>query len=86
MRKTKPAGKQKRCAPKRVDWKALEIVHPDAVSFILIPRRDEAVATKHAVMVVVARPSPLAWAAGTHVVTAATTAFRADRDGRRRAV
>ena len=25
-----PAGEQKRSVPKKVDWKALEIVHPDA--------------------------------------------------------
>ena len=30
MNKQKPAGKQKRSVPKRMDWKALEIVHPDA--------------------------------------------------------
>jgi hypothetical protein len=30
MNKKKPTGKQKRSMPKREDWKALEIVHPDA--------------------------------------------------------
>ena len=30
MRAKKPTGKQKRSVPKKVDWKALEIVHPDA--------------------------------------------------------
>jgi hypothetical protein len=30
MRANKPTGKQKRSVPKKVDWKALEIVHPDA--------------------------------------------------------
>ena len=30
MSRNKPAGKQRRSAPKKVDWKALEIVHPDA--------------------------------------------------------
>ena len=30
MRKKKPAGKQKRSAREKVDWKALEIVHPEA--------------------------------------------------------
>ena len=30
MNKKKPTGKQKRSIPKREDWKALEIVHPDA--------------------------------------------------------
>jgi transposase len=30
MRRKKPAGQQKRSVKKKVDWKALEIVHPDA--------------------------------------------------------
>src|SRR5437764_13335591 len=30
MRAKKPTGKQKRSVQKKVDWKALEIVHPDA--------------------------------------------------------
>jgi len=30
MRRKKPTGKQKGSAPKKVNWKALEIVHPDA--------------------------------------------------------
>ena len=30
MSKKKPTGKQKESAPKRVDWKGLEVVHPDA--------------------------------------------------------
>src|SRR5262244_2009552 len=30
MRRKKPTGKQKGSAPKKVDWKALEIVHQDA--------------------------------------------------------
>ena len=30
MRANKPTGKQKRSVPKKVDWKALEVVHPDA--------------------------------------------------------
>jgi hypothetical protein len=30
MRSQKPAGKQKRSVQKKVDWKALELVHPDA--------------------------------------------------------
>ena len=30
MSSKKPTGKQKGSAQKRVDWKALEIVHPDA--------------------------------------------------------
>jgi hypothetical protein len=30
MRANKPTGKPKRSVPKKVDWKALEIVHPDA--------------------------------------------------------
>lgn len=30
MRSKKPAGKRKESAPRKVDWKALEIVHPDA--------------------------------------------------------
>jgi len=30
MNKKRPTGKQKRSVPKRVDWKALEVVHPDA--------------------------------------------------------
>jgi hypothetical protein len=30
MRAKKLSGKQKRSVPKKVDWKALEIVHPDA--------------------------------------------------------
>lgn len=30
MSRQKPAGKQKRSVQRRVDWKALEIVHPDA--------------------------------------------------------
>ena len=30
MNKNKPTGKQKKSVPKKVDWKALEIVHPNA--------------------------------------------------------
>ena len=30
MRVNKPTGKPKKSVPKKVDWKALEIVHPDA--------------------------------------------------------
>ena len=30
MRKKKPAGKQKESAREKVDWKALEVVHPEA--------------------------------------------------------
>src|SRR5438477_5564817 len=30
MRRKKPAGKRKNSAPPKVDWKALEIVDPDA--------------------------------------------------------
>ena len=30
MKRNKPAGQAKGSAPKKVDWKALEIVHPDA--------------------------------------------------------
>jgi hypothetical protein len=30
MSANKPTGKRKRCVQKKVDWKALEIVHPDA--------------------------------------------------------
>jgi hypothetical protein len=30
MSANKPTGKQKRSVQKKVDWKALEIVHPDA--------------------------------------------------------
>jgi hypothetical protein len=30
MSKKRPVGKQKSSAQKKVDWKALEIVHPDA--------------------------------------------------------
>lgn len=30
MSNKKPAGRQKASASKKVDWKALEIVHPDA--------------------------------------------------------
>ena len=30
MSRKKPTGKQKGSTQKRVDWKALEIVHPDA--------------------------------------------------------
>ena len=30
MRKSKPTGQQKESAGKKTDWKALEIVHPDA--------------------------------------------------------
>ena len=30
MSKKEPAGKQKGSAAKRMDWKALEILHPDA--------------------------------------------------------
>ena len=30
MKKKKPTGKQKGSAQKKVDWRALEIVHPDA--------------------------------------------------------
>src|SRR5215468_5128903 len=30
MRANKPTGRPKRSVPKKVDWKALEIVHPDA--------------------------------------------------------
>jgi len=33
MRAKKPTGKHKRSVPKKVDWKALEIVHPDAAGF-----------------------------------------------------
>jgi hypothetical protein len=30
MRANKPTGKPKRSVSKKMDWKALEIVHPDA--------------------------------------------------------
>jgi transposase len=30
MSRNKPTGPQKGSVPKKVDWKALEIVHPDA--------------------------------------------------------
>ena len=30
MRKNKPTGQQKESAGKKTDWKALDIVHPDA--------------------------------------------------------
>ena len=30
MSRTRPRGKQEKSAPKQMDWKALEVVHPDA--------------------------------------------------------
>jgi len=50
MSKQKPAGEQKRSVPKKVDWKALEIVHLDAAGIdvggsehwvAISPERDE---------------------------------------------
>src|SRR3989449_3949774 len=50
MRAKKPTGKQKRSVQKKVDWKALEIVHPDAAGIdiggsehwvAISPERDE---------------------------------------------
>jgi hypothetical protein len=43
MSTKKPTGKQKGSVPKKVDWKALEIVHPDAAG-IDVGRSDHWVA------------------------------------------